>query len=110
MDLEPANAAPILQATLDDLERLLQQGFGTSLTLRRNYGDWLRVEASADGFRAEHHDAATGRLHDCEDLWPIEQARDAARAYFDGHWTWRQGAWRQRANAASASRLPDATD
>jgi hypothetical protein len=97
VDLEPANSAPILQATDDDLRHVLERGFGAALVLRRNYGDWLRAEALAgQQYRLEYYDAAQGKHFASEQNWPVERVQDAMRDYFDGHWNWHQSArWRE---------------
>ena len=59
MDLVPADAESILQATAEDLERVFDEGFGAALVLSRNYGDWLRLEAQpGGGYVLECYEAA----------------------------------------------------
>jgi hypothetical protein len=97
VDLEPANAAPILQATEADLHGILEGGFGASLTLRRNYGDWLRVEASAgQDYRLQYYDAAAGKRFASARTWALAEVQAAVEDYFEGRWNWHQQAvWRE---------------
>jgi hypothetical protein len=95
VDLEPANAAVMHEATADDLQGLLERGFGAALVLRRNYGDWLRVEAVGEAFRLEYFDAVTGKRCRADEECPPDTARDVVRDYFAGHWNWHRAAtWR----------------
>jgi hypothetical protein len=95
VDLEPANAAVLHEATADDLQGLLERGFGAALVLRRNYGDWLRVEAVGEQqFRLEYFDAVSGKRFRADEECPPDRVNDVVRDYFGGHWNWHRAvAW-----------------